>query len=901
MPLNQFFDLLEQRKASRIVLPPALLSQLKQDMRAAAQWHSRVERFMLHQGWFYDQLRKLPESERVDERKPTPNLGSKEHLASRSTTALEGSPGEATYMEKQMTLLFELAVQQIEQHRDRALDSEKDWLDFEEFLDTWTSAAPTWFERHRLVWQGIIILLFFSLGPSYYCLHQVDIDAGGVCVGDGSSSGLTKAIYFAAVTLTTVGYGDVFPKAWTAQIFTCFYIFIGLGLVANAVLDTMADVLEWYADRLETQARKKREQNADLFNDGQSKNPSKSTGAGSPGGGKPKFGRFNTSVDLDRMEDDSSVKTSNLRRSATSSTSLHDLQITMNSSSTVAGVEGGAASPASSPNRGGSGAGVIQSAWEMEGEHSHELCLHLDIEREHSLRDILDFREGRHEMPGAKAIREEYVADKNAESIVKMVEKRLAKDESSVLAGADQDMGSPEQVQEGKGNPEKAFARRGSFVKELREQLRTMVHTAGATVTGQRRTPPRHGENDRFSEQLSRASRNSAALRPHTGLRVYLQTHSALYRKFENALLGESELDRKIATLTYTKIAESAALLFVPIFLGVCVVMSFEDFTFTEAVYWSTVTVTTVGYGDLPITDYKTRWFCIIFLIVGCGMVAAALTNLASLKVDCRAKIREFEFSRRKLTPELLAQMDTNGDGVDEFEFCLGTLVAMEKVTREDLDPIFEKFHELDHDGSGVLTREDLLLAGEQHYSQEEDSAGGAQHQGAGAGAGASSTSPGDAGGGNMARSGTKALHRKQTRKQAELEAAEQDQLSQESGEDRDEAVQFPAQRPNKIKKLARAQTKRGEMQLGGMINKSATSSGGVVSPGGSAAEGTSRATHDDTEIPLLASLPARKSSTHVFGVTQDSSCSAVSVDNEQRSSRSTPKPIPRPKRGSFT
>lgn len=53
--------------------------------------------------------------------------------------------------------------------------------------------------------------------------------------------------------------------------------------------------------------------------------------------------------------------------------------------------------------------------------------------------------------------------------------------------------------------------------------------------------------------------------------------------------------------------------------------------------------------------------------------------------------------------------MDSNGDGVDEFEFVVATLIAFNKISKEDLDPIIKKFHELDADGSGLLTYEDLV------------------------------------------------------------------------------------------------------------------------------------------------------------------------------------------------
>eukprot|EP00798_Chlamydomonas_sp_ICE-L_P018918 gene18918-25479_t len=44
---------------------------------------------------------------------------------------------------------------------------------------------------------------------------------------------ILTCIYFAIITITTVGYGDVAPKTDTGEIFGCFYALLGLGLVVG--------------------------------------------------------------------------------------------------------------------------------------------------------------------------------------------------------------------------------------------------------------------------------------------------------------------------------------------------------------------------------------------------------------------------------------------------------------------------------------------------------------------------------------------------------------------------------------------------------------------------------------------------------------------------------------------
>ena len=40
------------------------------------------------------------------------------------------------------------------------------------------------------------------------------------------------AYYFTVITLTTIGYGDMGPTVPLTRIFTTFYVFVGLGIIA---------------------------------------------------------------------------------------------------------------------------------------------------------------------------------------------------------------------------------------------------------------------------------------------------------------------------------------------------------------------------------------------------------------------------------------------------------------------------------------------------------------------------------------------------------------------------------------------------------------------------------------------------------------------------------------------
>lgn len=63
---------------------------------------------------------------------------------------------------------------------------------------------------------------------------------------------LIDAYYFSVVTLTTVGYGDLTPHSSFARLFTTFYIFIGIGIIATFVRTALSrrgqKIIDRYSD-----------------------------------------------------------------------------------------------------------------------------------------------------------------------------------------------------------------------------------------------------------------------------------------------------------------------------------------------------------------------------------------------------------------------------------------------------------------------------------------------------------------------------------------------------------------------------------------------------------------------------------------------------------------------------
>jgi voltage-gated potassium channel Kch len=64
----------------------------------------------------------------------------------------------------------------------------------------------------------------------------------------------------------------------------------------------------------------------------------------------------------------------------------------------------------------------------------------------------------------------------------------------------------------------------------------------------------------------------------------------------------------------------------------------FEDWTIIEALYFSVVTLTTVGYGDLHPTSAGTEIFTIFYILTGIGVFVALLASIAQQYITQKAE-----------------------------------------------------------------------------------------------------------------------------------------------------------------------------------------------------------------------------------------------------------------------
>jgi potassium channel subfamily K len=76
----------------------------------------------------------------------------------------------------------------------------------------------------------------------------------GVGVGFYSQAtewSLGDSIYFVAITLSSVGYGDLTPQDDVVKLFTCGYILVGVGVVGTALGEVLSSLLDAPASKVE--------------------------------------------------------------------------------------------------------------------------------------------------------------------------------------------------------------------------------------------------------------------------------------------------------------------------------------------------------------------------------------------------------------------------------------------------------------------------------------------------------------------------------------------------------------------------------------------------------------------------------------------------------------------------
>jgi len=193
-----------------------------------------------------------------------------------------------------------------------------------------------------------------------------------------------------------------------------------------------------------------------------------------------------------------------------------------------------------------------------------------------------------------------------------------------------------------------------------------------------------------------------------------------LFCAFYDRILGKQKEDellyKRIGRVRLVKMSQIFLQFVLLVMIGVCVSQAFpgneeddgSEWSWMTSFYWSIQTTTTIGYGDLDMS-FEMRWFQIFYLTVSTYFVGDCFGKLGSLKEEILEIRRQYAWGRRKCTKALINDMqaDVHDEKVDQYEFLVGSLLSLGKLTSDDVAPIMAKFRELSGNG-GFITYQDI-------------------------------------------------------------------------------------------------------------------------------------------------------------------------------------------------
>lgn len=117
--------------------------------------------------------------------------------------------------------------------------------------------------------------------------------------------------------------------------------------------------------------------------------------------------------------------------------------------------------------------------------------------------------------------------------------------------------------------------------------------------------------------------------------------------------LNETQKEYETHKVKYDNCIVISVVILVLVLTGIIHLAAVEGFDLTDAFYWVSVTITTLGYEDESFKHTKGRFFAIIWILSSTISLAQLFLQVIEVK---------FEGRQRAFVKRILAQTMTNGD-----------------------------------------------------------------------------------------------------------------------------------------------------------------------------------------------------------------------------------------------
>jgi len=136
-----------------------------------------------------------------------------------------------------------------------------------------------------------------------------------------------------------------------------------------------------------------------------------------------------------------------------------------------------------------------------------------------------------------------------------------------------------------------------------------------------------------------------------------------------------------------------------------------EGMSTVDAVYFSMITLATVGYGDIDQRKESTKIFDIFYILIGVPLMGLAVSKFAKVAHRRHQQRWVKQFEEQGVTMDMIRTIDRDNSGtIDRHEFLSYILLYIGKVKAIEINSINELFDTLDADGGGTLDVNDFKV-----------------------------------------------------------------------------------------------------------------------------------------------------------------------------------------------